>query len=46
MVLHDQNAISCTPVEHSGNILLLPGGRNLIEIDTTNKPPAEQSRIV
>ena len=33
IVSHDQNAIPCTPVEHSGNILLLSGGRDVIGID-------------
>lgn len=33
IVSHDQNAIPCTPVEHSGNILLLSSGRDVIGID-------------
>ena len=33
IVSHDQNEIPCTPVEHSGNILLLSGGRDVIGID-------------
>jgi thymidine kinase len=33
IVSHDQNAIPCTPVEHSGNILLLSGERDVIGID-------------
>ena len=33
IVSHDQNAIPCTPIEHSGNILLLSGGRDVIGID-------------
>ncbi|MDR3218626.1 MAG: thymidine kinase [Dysgonamonadaceae bacterium] len=33
IVSHDQNAIPCTPVEHSGNILLLSGGIDVIGID-------------
>ena len=33
IVSHDQNAIPCTPVEHSGNILLLSAGRDVIGID-------------
>jgi len=33
IVSHDQNEIPCTPVEHSGNILLLSGGRDAIGID-------------
>jgi len=33
IVSHDQNAIPCTAVEHSGNILLLSGGRDVIGID-------------
>ena len=33
IVSHDQNAIPCTPVEHSGNILLLSGGRDVVGID-------------
>jgi len=33
IVSHDQNAIPCTPVEHSGNILLLSSGRDVVGID-------------
>ena len=33
IVSHDQNAIRCTPVEHSGNILLFSGGQDVIGID-------------
>ena len=33
IVSHDQNAIPCTAVEHSGNILLLSAGRDVIGID-------------
>jgi len=33
IVSHDQNAIPCTPIEHSGNILLLSSGRDVIGID-------------
>jgi len=33
IVSHDQNEIPCTPVEHSGNILLLSGDRDVIGID-------------
>ena len=33
IVSHDQNAIPCTPVDHSGNILLLSSGRDVIGID-------------
>ena len=33
IVSHDQNAIPCTPVEHSGNILLLSSGWDVIGID-------------
>jgi thymidine kinase len=33
IVSHDQNAIPCTPVDHSGNILLLSGGIDVIGID-------------
>jgi len=33
IVSHDQNAIPCTPVEHSGNILLLSGDSDVIGID-------------
>ena len=33
IVSHDQNAIPCTTVEHSGNILLLSAGRDVIGID-------------
>ena len=33
IVSHDQNAIPCSPVEHSGNILLLSSGRDVIGID-------------
>jgi len=33
IVSHDQNAIPCTPVDHSGNILLLSAGRDVIGID-------------
>jgi thymidine kinase len=33
IVSHDQNAIPCTPVEHSGNILLFSGGIDVIGID-------------
>jgi thymidine kinase len=33
IVSHDQNAIPCTPMEHSGNILLLSGGIDVIGID-------------
>jgi thymidine kinase len=33
IVSHDQNVIQGTPVEHSGNILLLSGGLDVIGID-------------
>jgi thymidine kinase len=33
IVSHDQNAIPCTPVEHSGNILLLSGSIDVVGID-------------
>jgi len=33
IVSHDQNAIPCTAVEHSGNILLLSSGREVVGID-------------
>jgi thymidine kinase len=33
IVSHDHNEIPCTPVEHSGNILLLSGDRDVIGID-------------
>jgi thymidine kinase len=33
IVSHDQNAIPCTPVEHSGNILLFSSGIDVIGID-------------
>jgi thymidine kinase len=33
VVSHDQNAIPCTPVENSRNILLLSGDREVIGID-------------
>jgi len=33
IVSHDQNAIPCTAVEHSGNILLLSAERDVIGID-------------
>ena len=33
IVSHDQNEIPCTPVDHSGNILLLSGDRDVIGID-------------
>ncbi|MDL2322563.1 thymidine kinase [Bacteroidales bacterium OttesenSCG-928-A17] len=33
VVSHDQNAIPCTPVENSGNILLLSGDRDVVGID-------------
>ena len=33
IVSHDQNEIPCTPVDHSGNILLLSAGRDVIGVD-------------
>ena len=33
IVSHDQNEIPCTPIEHSGNILLLSSGRDVVGID-------------
>jgi thymidine kinase len=33
IVSHDQTAIPCTPVEHSGNILLLSGSIDVVGID-------------
>jgi thymidine kinase len=33
IVSHDQNAIPCTPVENSGNILLLSSGIDVVGID-------------
>ncbi|GHT10158.1 thymidine kinase [Bacteroidia bacterium] len=33
IVSHDQNAIPCTSVEHSGNILLLSGSIDVVGID-------------
>jgi Thymidine kinase len=33
IVSHDQNSIPCTPVENSGNILLLSGDRDVIGVD-------------
>jgi thymidine kinase len=33
VVSHDQNSIPCTPVENSGNILLLSGGIDVVGID-------------
>ena len=33
IVSHNQNVIPCTPVENSGNILLLSGDRDVIGID-------------
>ena len=33
VVSHDQNSISCTPVENSGNIMLLSGDIDVVGID-------------